>query len=72
MTKSYKLTDICPNCARKLEDEIRKISGVKDARISVINEKLVLDCDDADMKAILKEVKKACKKIEPDCVLYAD
>lgn len=72
MTKSYKLTDICPCCARKLEDEIKKIEGVKDAKISVMNEKLVLDCDDEDIKTILKEVKKACRKIEPDCVLYAE
>ena len=72
MTKNYKLTDICPCCALKLEDEIKKINGVKDAKISVMNEKLAIDCEDADMKCILKEIKKACRKIEPDCVLYAD
>ncbi|HOJ47474.1 MAG TPA: cation transporter [Bacillota bacterium] len=72
MTKNYKLTDVCPTCARKLEEEIKKIDGVLDAKISVISEKLVIDCDGEDLQRILKEVKKACKKVEPDCVLYAD
>jgi cation transport ATPase len=72
MTKNYKLTDICPSCAHKLESAIKDIEGVKDARINVMSEKLVLECEEEKAESILKEVKKACRRIEPDCVLYAE
>jgi len=72
MTKNFGLTDVCPSCARKLESAIKNIDGVEDARVSIMTEKLSLDFDDSRIDIILKEVKKACKKIEPDCILSID
>ena len=52
MKKVFKLRDLdCANCARKMEDAIRKIDGVEDARFDEIVAKAV----------------KACRKVEPDC-----
>ena len=70
MKKTYKLTDLdCANCAAKMETAIKKLDGVTDASVSFMTQKLVLEADDARFDAILKEVVKACKKVEPDCTI---
>ena len=68
MKKTFKLQDLdCANCAAKMETAIKKLDGVTDASVSFMTQKLVLEADDARFDAILKEVVKACKKVEPDC-----
>ena len=38
MKKRFQLTDLdCANCARKMEDAIKKIDGVNDANVSFLN-----------------------------------
>ena len=70
MKKRFQLTDLdCANCARKMEDAIKKIDGVNDATVSFLTQKLTLDADDARFDAILDEVVRVCKKVEPDCVI---
>lgn len=70
MKKQFKLQDLdCANCAAKMENAIKKIEGVEDASVSFMTQRLTLVADDARFDAILKEVVKACKKIEPDCVI---
>lgn len=69
MIKKYKLTDVCPGCSRKLESAIKNIDGVNDARISIMSQQLYMDFDDSRLESIIKEVKKLCAKIEPDCAL---
>lgn len=68
MKKKFELEDLdCANCARKMEDAIRKIDGVNDINISFMAQKLTIDADDDRFDEIMKEVVKACKKVEPDC-----
>ncbi len=68
MKKKFNLEDLdCANCARKMEDAIRKIDGVNDINISFMAQKLTIDADDDRFDEIMKEVVKACKKVEPDC-----
>ena len=68
MKKKFDLEDLdCANCARKMEDAIRKIDGVKDINISFMAQKLSIEADDDRFDEIMKEVIKACKKVEPDC-----
>ena len=68
MKKKFNLEDLdCANCARKMEDAIRKIEGVNDINISFMAQKLTIDADDDRFDEIMKEVVKACKKVEPDC-----
>jgi copper chaperone CopZ len=68
MKKVFKLEDLdCANCARKMEDGIKKIDGVKDAKVNFIMQKFTLEADDDKFDAVLQEAIKFCKKIEPDC-----
>ncbi len=68
MKKVFKLRDLdCANCARKMEDAIRKIDGVEDVQISFMTQKLTLAADDARFDEIVAKAAKACRKVEPDC-----
>ena len=47
MKKVFKLRDLdCANCARKMEDAIRKIDGVEDVQVSFLTQKLTLTAED--------------------------
>ena len=70
MKKKFKLQDLdCANCAAKMEEAIKKIDGVSDASVSFMTQKMMVDADDARFEAIMDEVVKVCKKVEPDCVI---
>ena len=70
MKKIFKLTDLdCANCARKMEDAIRKIDGVQDVTVSFMTQKLTLVADVARFDEIVKEAVKVCRKVEPDCTI---
>ena len=48
MKKVFKLENLdCANCARKMEDAIRRIDGVEDVQISFLTQKITLVADDA-------------------------
>ena len=71
MKKRFNLTDLgCASCAAKMEQAIKKLPGVRDASVSFLTQKLTLDADDARFDAIVQEVVKVCKKVEPDCVIH--
>ena len=64
MKKSFMLEELdCAHCAAKMEEGIRKISGVKECSLSFIAQKLVIEADEADFPAIIKETKKIIKNI---------
>ena len=68
MKKKFKLVDLdCANSAAKMEGAIKKIDGVNDATVSFLTQKLTLDAEDARFEAVLDEVVRVCKKVEPDC-----
>ena len=68
MKKTFKLIDLdCANCARKMEDAIRKIDGVTDVSVNFLTQKMVLEAEDDKFDAALKSAVKACQKVEPDC-----
>ena len=70
MKKMYMLEDLdCANCAAKMEEAIKKIEGVTYARVSYLDQKLTLEADDAIYDAVLAEVVRTCKRIEPDCTI---
>ena len=50
-----------------MEGAIKKIDGVNDATVSFLTQKLTLDAEDARFEAVLDEVVRVCKKVEPDC-----
>lgn len=68
MKKKFKLIDLdCANCAAKMEDAIKKIDGVTDANVSFMMQKMTIEADDERFDAIMQEVVKVCRKVEPDC-----
>ena len=71
MKKRFNLTDLdCAKCARQMEDAIKKIEGVNDANVSFLTQRMMVDADDSRFDAIMQEVVKVCKRVEPDCVIH--
>lgn len=70
MKKNYKCEVDCANCAAKMEDAIKKIEGVIDARVNFMTQKLMIEAADEVFDKVLDESIKACKKVEPDCEIY--
>ena len=67
MKKNLKLIGLdCANCAAQIENAIQKIEGVKNASVSFMTGKLMLECEDNSKDEILKKVKKVVKREEPD------
>ena len=68
MSKTYKIEVDCANCAEKMQQAAKKTEGVKDAVVSFMSQKMKVEfAEGADEKAVMKNVLKACKKVEPDC-----
>ncbi len=68
MKKVFKLRDLdCANCARKMEDAIRRIDGVEDVQVSFMTQKLTLTAEDERFEEIVDKAVKACRRVEPDC-----
>jgi len=71
MKKTYKIEVDCANCARKMEEATKKVEGVADAAVSFMTQKMSVEfVDGADVKAVMGNVVKACKKVESDCEIY--
>ena len=68
MRKSFKLDEIdCAVCAGKLEDAIKKLDGVTDAKVNFLTHKLTLEAADEAFENVLESVVKLTADIEPDC-----
>ena len=66
MKKKFTCDIDCAACAAKVEDAIKKIDGVNDAKVNFMMQKFTLDADDARFDEILKEAIETGKKVEPD------
>ena len=68
MRKSFKLDEIdCAVCAGKLEDAIKKLDGVTDAKVNFLTQKLTLEAAAEAFEDIFESVVKLTADIEPDC-----
>lgn len=68
MTKTYKIEVDCANCAEKMQEATKKTEGVSEATVSFMTQKMKVEfAEGADEKAVMKQVLKACRKVEPDC-----
>ena len=68
MKKIYKMENLdCANCAAKMEAAIAKLEGVTKVTISFMTQKMTLETEAEDQTELLKQVRKLCKKVEPDC-----
>lgn len=68
MKKTYKIEVDCANCANLMENETKKTDGVANATVNFMLQKMIVEfAEGADADAVMKNVLKACKKVEPDC-----
>ena len=54
-----------------MEDATKATPSVKDATVNFMTLKLNVEFEEgADVKAVMKEVLKNCRKVEDDCEIY--
>ena len=71
MKKTYKIEVDCANCANLMEDAARKTAGVQSATVNFMTQKMIVEFDEGqEQKAVIENVLKACKKVEPDCEIF--
>ena len=58
----------CANCANLMEDAAKKTVGVANATVNFMTQKIIVEFEEGkEPKTVMKDVLKACKKVEPDC-----
>ena len=68
MKKTYKIDVDCAKCANKMEDAAKKTAGVMDATVNFMTLKMSVEFGEgSDVKTVMQEVYKNCKKAEDDC-----
>lgn len=71
MTKTYKIEVDCANCALKMEEATKKVAGISNATVNFMAQKMKVEfAEGADVDSVMKQVVKACKKVESDCEIY--
>lgn len=68
MKKTYKIEVDCANCANLMEEATKKTEGVADATVNFMTQKMIVEFEEGkEPKTVMKDVLKACRKVEPDC-----
>ena len=68
MKKTYQIEVDCANCANLMEEAAKKTAGVASATVNFMTQKMIVEFEDGqDAGSVMKNVIKACKKVEPDC-----
>ena len=68
MKKTYNIEVDCANCANLMEDTTGKVEGVASATVNFMTQKMIVEFEEGqDAKKVMKNVLKACRKVEPDC-----
>ena len=71
MKKTYKIDVDCANCANLMQEATKKVEGVADCTVNFMTLKMIVNfAEGADPKAVMPNVVKACKKVEPDCEVF--
>ena len=67
MQKKYSIEVDCANCAAAVERKLNEMEGVESCSISYMAQKMIVSyADGVDEKAMIREMLKAARKIEPD------
>ncbi len=71
MKKTYKIEVDCANCANLMENTAGKTPGVRSAAVNFMTQKMTIEFEDGqDPQAVMTQVVKRCKKVEPDCEVF--
>lgn len=66
MKKRFVLEGLdCANCASKMETAINKLTGVKEATVNFMTQKLIVEADEDRMSLIIEEIERIVRRIEP-------
>lgn len=67
MRKIVKLEGLCcANCAAKIEEGVKKLSGVKDASLSFMTQRLTMEVEDGREDEVIEAARKVADRIEPE------
>ena len=70
MLKKYKISGIdCANCARELEEKMKRIEGVKSLKLSFMMEKITVEFDDELKDDIKNRLIKVARDFEKGIVI---
>lgn len=68
MKKTYCIEVDCANCANLMEEAAQKTAGVAVATVNFMTQRMTVEfTDGADERTVMKNVVKACRRVEPDC-----
>ncbi|MCD7771681.1 MAG: cation transporter [Oscillospiraceae bacterium] len=68
MKKTYNIEVDCANCANLMEGAANKTTGVMNAVVNFMTQKMIIEFEEGvDQAKVMKNVLKACRKVEPDC-----
>lgn len=71
MKKTYKIEVDCANCANLMEEAARKTAGVQTATVNFMTQKMIVEfAEGHEPASVMKNVRKACKKVESDCEIF--
>ena len=71
MKKTYRIEVDCANCADKMERAASKVAGVESVTVNFMTQKMIVSfTEGTDSASVMKEVLKACQKVESDCEIY--
>ncbi len=71
MKRYIKIEDLCcANCAAKIEKAVNQLEDVTKCTVSFMAEKMLVEYDESkDFGPIFEEIKKICKRIEPEATV---
>lgn len=67
MKKIVKLEGLCcANCAAKIEEGVKKLDGVKEASLSFMTQRLIMEVADDMADSVIEAARVLAGKIEPE------
>ena len=67
MKKIIKLEGLCcANCAAKIEESVKKLDGVKEASLSFMPQRLIMEVEDGREAELVEAARVIADKIEPE------
>lgn len=71
MKKTYSIEVDCANCANLIEQAAGKVAGVASVTVNFMTQKMIVTfAEGYDAGDVMKNVRKACKKVESDCEIF--
>ena len=71
MKKTYRIEVDCANCANLMEEAANRTEGGQKAVVNFMTQRMTVEfAEGSEEKAVMKDVIRACKRVEEDCEIY--